>query len=155
MTTREWLSRARNISREIEIIKEESEQVFIKTGGVYHKTYDDKAEKSAERNFAKYSEYSDMLNDMQRKQCELKIEIAGVIFAVPERKYRLLLFMRYIRYMTWEKIAEKLNYSVYWTRTALHNKAVCAAERIIMKKEEEQLSYSSGDTISSVPDTFS
>lgn len=43
---------------------------------------------------------------------DLKKEIFDVIGAVDNKEYRLLLEMRYLRFMTWEEIALELNYNI-------------------------------------------
>ncbi|WP_051171813.1 hypothetical protein [Sporomusa ovata] len=64
-------------------------------------------------------------NDDIDKLVDLKREIITVIQSVKEPEYQLLLELRYLRYESWEDIAEKMNYS--WRNIHyLHAKALKA-----------------------------
>ena len=52
------------------------------------------------------------INKKIDKLVDLKKEIVEVIGEVDNREYRLLLEMRYLRFMTWEEIAIELGYNV-------------------------------------------
>lgn len=52
------------------------------------------------------------INKKIDKLVDLKKEIVDVISAVDNREYRLLLEMRYLRFLTWEEIAMELNYNI-------------------------------------------
>ncbi len=53
----------------------------------------------------------------------LKREIASVIAAVPDARYRTLLECRYLCGWSWRRIARAMNYSEDWTRHA-HGRAL-------------------------------
>lgn len=50
-------------------------------------------------------------------------ELREFINAVPDKDERLLLRLRYIEFMRWEKIAEQMGYSTQWVYN-LHSKAL-------------------------------
>ncbi|MCR5355771.1 MAG: DUF1492 domain-containing protein [Lachnospiraceae bacterium] len=52
------------------------------------------------------------INKKIDKLVDLKKEIIDVIGRVDNREYRLLLEMRYLRFMTWEEIAIDLGYNI-------------------------------------------
>ena len=54
---------------------------------------------------------------------DLKREIAEVIAAVPDMRYRTLLEHRYLCGWGWRRIARTMNYSEDWTRHA-HGRAL-------------------------------
>ena len=54
---------------------------------------------------------------------DLKREIAEVIAAVPDMRYRTLLEYRYLCGWGWRRIARTMNYSEDWTRHA-HGRAL-------------------------------
>jgi DNA-directed RNA polymerase specialized sigma subunit len=58
---------------------------------------------------------------------DLKREIMGVINSVKQPEYQLLLELRYLSFLTWEVIAEKMNYS-YRQIHRLHGKALRSLE---------------------------
>lgn len=58
---------------------------------------------------------------------DLKREIMGVINSVKQPEYQLLLELRYLSFLTWEVIAEKMNYS-YRQIHRLHGKALQSLE---------------------------
>ena len=59
-----------------------------------------------------------------------KADIREKIAAVPRREERLILFYRYIDFLPFEKIAEKINYSVAQVYR-LHEKALNRIENVI------------------------
>ena len=73
----------------------------------------------------KYIEYKNKLECRIDDLYAVKCEIADAISKVTNPTYRTLLELRYLRYMTWEKIAEEMSRSsVWWVRTELHSKAL-------------------------------
>lgn len=54
---------------------------------------------------------------------DLRREIASVIAAVPDARYRTLLECRYLCGWSWRRIARAMNYSEDWTRHA-HGRAL-------------------------------
>ena len=52
------------------------------------------------------------INKSVDRLVDLKKEIYGAISAVDNREYRLLLEMRYLKFMSWEEIAVAMGYNV-------------------------------------------
>lgn len=57
------------------------------------------------------------------KLCRVKRLVNDAIDAVPEMKYRRVLELRYRNYLTWEKIAEEMQYELRWVHE-LHGRAL-------------------------------
>jgi len=51
-------------------------------------------------------------------------EISAVIDAIENPTYRELLTLRYLCFMSWEEVAEKMHYSDRWVRGKLHDCAL-------------------------------
>lgn len=60
-----------------------------------------------------------------------KTEILEVIEKVTEPQEELLLTLRYLRNLTWERIAEEMYMSDYWVRSGLRRKALHSAETVL------------------------
>lgn len=128
MDTKEWLERAWKIDNEIDALSDElvsaKERVLSVTAqcaGV--KVQTSKTNRSDEA-VLKYIEYKNRLSKRLDELYAVKSEIADVISKVGDATLRTLLELRYLRYFTWEQIAEKMDMSAYWVRTSLHAKAL-------------------------------
>ena len=67
------------------------------------------------------------------KLVDLKKEIMGVIHAVPNVEYQMLLEKRYLCFITWEQIAVDLNYSIQH----IHRMHIAALKEIIVPQTDE------------------
>lgn len=65
-----------------------------------------------EETLAKIVDMDVEINNKIDKLVDLKKEIVEVISAVDNKEYRLLLEMRYLRFLTWEEIAHEFNYNI-------------------------------------------
>jgi len=68
-------------------------------------------------------ESEDELNQQIKELVDLRREIARVIDAVGNDTYQMILEMRYLCYMSWNEIAENMNYSRRWV-LQMHARAV-------------------------------
>ena len=128
MDTKEWLERAWKIDNEIDALSDElvsaKERVLSVTAKcVGVKVQTSKTNRSDEA-VLKYIEYKNRLSKRLDELYAVKSEIADVISKVGDATLRTLLELRYLRYFTWEQIAEKMDMSAYWVRTSLHAKAL-------------------------------
>ena len=73
------------------------------------------------------TEEIDMLVDTKR-------EIYSVISRVTNQTHRLMLEMRYLRFMTWENIAVTLNLEISWVHR-LHKRALEDVRKIMDRKQ--------------------
>ena len=115
MDTKEWLERAWKIDNEIDALSDElvsaKERVLSVTAqcaGV--KVQTSKTNRSDEA-VLKYIEYKNRLSKRLDELYAVKSEIADVISKVGDATLRTLLELRYLRYFTWEQIAEKMDMS--------------------------------------------
>lgn len=115
MTAKQWLNRGYRINEEInELIKEQKQALLQATstalcGG-------EKVQSSngntAERRFVNYAAYSETIDKRIDELYSIKNEILAAINEVEDNTLRRLLILRYIKFYTWEEIAEKMNYSM-------------------------------------------
>lgn len=113
-TVKEWLLRATTIDTEISALESELNSV---SGRVYIGIkYGDKVQaersNSIEDAVNTYMKYSNKLLEKLQELYAVKTEIALVIFKVASERYRTLLELRYLKMLTWEKVAEKMNIDV-------------------------------------------
>ena len=138
MSTKEWLSRAWKIDNEITVLerellsaKERMLSVTVHYSDIKAQTSQGNAVEIASVN---YIEYKDQLSKRIDELYAIKREVAYVISKVGNSVYRTLLELRYLKFMTWERIAEEMNLSDKWVRTRLHAKALKAMEGFISLK---------------------
>lgn len=98
MTKKEWFNRGRDADKVIEALE-------------------------AEIPFNDNDEFQKLLEEKKQRLYEIKEEIYQVIDKLPEDKYFLILFERYIAMKTWEQIADDNHYSERHV-TRLHGEAL-------------------------------
>lgn len=132
MTTVEWLSEITDIKTEIETIAEEKKtalKTILQTSNIKPCKHISKAVKAKHRAVFDYINILD--NHIQHLQQSRK-EILLAIRNVKNITFRRLLFARYVKGYTWERIAELINMSdIKWVRTSIHTKALKAVENSI------------------------
>jgi len=77
-------------------------------------------------------------NDMNRL-VDIKKEIVGVIKAVNNTSYQVLLEKRYLCGETWEEISVDMNYNTRWTKR-LHGRALNAVQSVLDQKSSQIIS---------------
>lgn len=149
MTAKEWLNRARLLDVQITALEKEKQWALERATGT---TCIPKAEpyvipgqtsnytamdiqsssyNSGEARIVDYADYSMRLTAMEYELLKIKSEITEAISQVENGLLRTLLFLRYIRFMPWEKVAEEIGMSARWVRTRMHSKALSEIEKII------------------------
>lgn len=127
MTAKEYLSQYKGLCVEIDIKKEQAEQLRERATSVAHmsgngssgSSYSD----SLGRTVAKLVDTENELRAMIDRLIALKSEIEKTIEAVEDFKLRQILTLRYINGHTFEKIAEEMDYSCMQI-FRLHGKAL-------------------------------
>ena len=86
----------------------------------------------------KIIELEDCLKKDIEKLVDLKKEIMGVIHAIPNVEYQMLLEKRYLCFITWEQIAVDLNYSipVSYTHLRAHETDSYLVCRLLLEKKK-------------------
>lgn len=116
MTTHEWLNRAYNVDKEINILLSEQANIFNQLTSCTANYSDAKVQTSQdngiEHKFISYLSYSEKINSRINELYEIKNEIFEAINEVENPTLRQLLILRYMQYKTWECIAEELGYDV-------------------------------------------
>ena len=113
MTTKEWLQRGIEIEEEIADLQAVNPVVFLD-----------------EINVAVYEQN---IKNRIGELYKIKNEILQTVNQVESATLRRLLIKRYIQNLTWEKIAEQLNYSYKHVVHILHPKALSAIKRVLEK----------------------
>ena len=133
MTVKQWLNRGYRINEEIDELMREQKQALLQAtstalgGG-------EKVQSSngntAERRFVNYAAYSETIDKRIDELYAVKNEILTAINSVDDNTLRELLILRYIKFYTWEEIAERMNYSYVHVVHNLHPKALKRVNRI-------------------------
>lgn len=117
MTTKEWLQRGIEIEEEIADLQAVNPVAFDLTI-------------QDEINVAVYEQN---IKNRIGELYKIKNEILQTVNQVESATLRRLLIKRYIQNLTWEKIAEQLNYSYKHVVHILHPKALSAIKRVLEK----------------------
>lgn len=113
MTIKEWLQRGIEIEEEIADLQAVNPVAFLD-----------------EINVAVYEQN---IKNRIGELYKIKNEILQTVNQVESATLRRLLIKRYIQNLTWEKIAEQLNYSYKHVVHILHPKALSAIKRVLEK----------------------
>lgn len=132
--TKKWLNRAYATEKEIKILKEELKKANLEATSLAAQKIGEKVQTSKVNNadyaILKCVEYSEQITKKLGELYAIKTEIFEIISRVDDGKSRVLLRMRYLRYMSWTEIANELDYSVRNTHY-IHDKALEEARDII------------------------
>lgn len=132
MTTKEWLSRATNIDKEIGRLMEKREEALARC--LSTTTCVDSLCVSGTKDPHKFDvlgEYDDEINRLIDKLCDVKREIKGAICLVDDSVLRELLMCKYIHGLSWEQVAQKIGKTKSMAKIKLHARALSAVETII------------------------
>lgn len=133
MTAKQWLNRGYRINEEIDELMREQKQALLQAtstalgGG---EKVQSSNENTVERRFVNYAAYSETIDKRIDELYAVKNEILTAINSVDDNTLRELLILRYIKFYTWEEIAEKMNYSYVHVVHNLHPKALKRVNRI-------------------------
>ena len=140
MTAKEYLQQIKKLDNQIKNKKLEREAVWNSMKGCSAINYDPKIGVSGTRNTKSPQErYYPLLERYEKeievdiaRLVELKKEVIAVIDQIEDADEVNLLYMRYIQYMKWEEIAEKMKFS-YKHVHRIHAKALNSVDNIIHK----------------------
>ena len=128
MEIRAWLNRAWKLDAEIRTLEmakiEERRRVLSTTSAPSDIVV------SSTKNPHKYDrlvELEDKIDEIIDREFAIKKEILEFISDIPDARFRTLLIGRYIRFMTWERIAVQMHYS-YKQTIRLHKAALKMCE---------------------------
>lgn len=142
MACKEWLLRAWEINDEINMLIEEQENAFLRATYRSQRSDSEKVQSSktntAENRFTNYAEYAGMIDAKIDELYSVKREIVSAIWQIDDNTLRKLLFLRYIRFRSWEQIAESMHYSYKHVVHILHPKAL---QKIIDMQDEKTEEY--------------
>lgn len=135
MTAKEYLRQYGQIEREIERLLEERQRwidLATRITPAYSnapagsRNSDGKIPAAVEQ----IIRWEDELGHRVKALITLRQEIDGVLKRLENPDYRTVLQLRYIRGMTWEKVAEEMHYSYQWV-CILHGRALQALKEYI------------------------
>lgn len=128
MEIRTWLNRAWKLDAEIRTLEmakiEERRRVLSTTSTPSEIVV------ASTKNPHKYDrlvELEDKIDEIIDREFAIKKEILEFISDIPDARFRTLLIGRYIRFMTWERIAVQMHYS-YKQTLRLHKAALKMCE---------------------------
>lgn len=130
MEIKSWLNRAWKLDAEIQSLEmakiEERRRVLSTTSNPSNTVV------SGTKNPHKYDrlvELESKIDEIIDREIAVKREILEFISDIPDARYRTLLIGRYIRFMTWERIAVQMHYG-YRQTLRLHRAALIACEEM-------------------------
>ena len=130
---RDMLNIGRKLNREIiqlRIAKEKAFNLACSTvSDIGNEKVQTSSENSTERKFVEYSDYSAALDKRLRELLRYRKSMLDMIYRVNNTTYRTLLIARYINCMSWEKVAETMNYDVSWIHRMHHNALAALKEK--------------------------
>ena len=129
LSTKEWLKRAWKIDNEITALEREllsaKERMLSVTAHYSDIKVQTSKKNSTEDAMVAYIDYEKKIIKRIDELYAVKCEIFDAISKVDNSIFRALLTLRYLQFMTWERIAEAIDYdSVKWVRTSLHMRAL-------------------------------
>lgn len=121
MTAREWLSRARNLDREVDALEEAKRKTWEHLTG-------EGADPSADRvqstpnphRFDVYAEMAALVDSRVDELVAARAEIMRVIFQVEKRSRREVLIRYYLNCHSLRQIADDLHYSIRGVQAIKH-----------------------------------
>lgn len=135
MTIKQWMQRAWEIDKNINALKQEVENEKTRIMRVTAQYNDIKVQtakqNSKENAIIKYINYNEKLEQQINELYTVKQEIFDAISKLENASYRTLLTLRYLQFMTWERIAQNMELKdVRWIYV-MHNRALQAVSKII------------------------
>lgn len=131
MNIKQWLNRARNIDREIDVLVQERDETRARVEKITQ-TYDSIGVQST-KDPHKFDRLVELETEIDREIDNLvavKTEILQAINRLEDSRYRAVLRGRYIDSKTFEKIAVEMHYS-YKQVCRLHGRALLKMEDVL------------------------
>lgn len=130
MKAKQYLQQAFKINELIDSKMEELKELQIMSTSLPGTDFSQERVQKSKSHEAKFTKYVISIVDLEKKideemaqLMELKIEIREKINQVEDSKRRLVLLYRYINFMMWEEIADKMSYSIKQLHR-IHNDAL-------------------------------
>ena len=131
MTAKQWLSRARNIDREIDNLIREKQRTKDRLTKITQSYASDGAQMTKDpHKFDRLAELENEIDQQVDALVETKREIMAVIKQLKSRPQRMALHDYYISMMTWEETAVDLHYSFQGVMQ-LRKRAIAEVEKIL------------------------
>ena len=134
MNAKQWLSRARNIDREIDGLMRTRDETKARVLSITQSFTGDIVQSTKDPH--KFDRLVELENEIDQRIEELllvKKEIESGISVLHDARYREVLRMRYLRNMTFEEIAVGIKYS-YKQTCRIHGRALLKMEEVLHGK---------------------
>ena len=142
MTAREYLSQAYRLNRLANTKKEQIENLRTLSGKVtasygVEQVSHSRNVASMEDTIMRIGAAQEDLNRQLNEIVRLQVEISLLIGRVQNVNYSQILTKRYLRFMTWNRIASEMGYSRRWVLEK-HGQALDVVEKLLREKEEAE-----------------
>lgn len=131
-----WLNRGKSIDEEIKALESECERAFNMATNAVNRMCGERVQTSKHNNseelYIAYAEYRGLIDECISELYRVKKEILDTVEGMENGVYRQLLILRYIRFFTWERIAEEMGYDIRWVYR-LHGRALYECGQHISK----------------------
>lgn len=122
---KKWLNRAWMMEREIDALMALKTETRERVTSITATVSDIRVSNSQDvHKFDKLVELENKIDNIIDRELEVKQEIIDLLESMQDKRYKTLLINRYVRFMTWERIAVQMNYGYRQTlrlhRSALH-----------------------------------
>ena len=136
MTAKEWLNRGDEINKNGRAMLEEQAEMSSMIHGIQAVKFEGERVQGGKKRrpddlIVKYADYEHRLDEEIDRLVDIKKEIFFVIRQVKDNRLRALLIRRYLRFNTWEQIAEHLDVSVRGIHKGMHPRALKEIEKIL------------------------
>ena len=141
MTSKEYLSQAYLLESRIKVKQEQIEVLRASTQKVTA-TYGTECVSHSrnvttlEDGVISINEAQAELNNMHGEMLRLQVEISEVIISLDNQTHSMILTKRYLRYLSWNRIANEMRYTVRWVQKQ-HGKALKAVDQLLKSREKE------------------
>lgn len=131
MTAKEWLNRGWRVQQEIELLQETKVRLYERAVNVTAKYTGLPGAVSPDPHVLDgFAEYCARVDARAQELTRISSEILCVIRAVEDPRYRRLLTFRYLNYLPWTQVAQRMHRDLRWVYR-LHNAALQAAKLTI------------------------
>lgn len=129
-----WLSRARNLDKEVNALLRAKMEERDRLSTITTSTADVRVRSSGDlHKFDRLIELENKIDEIIDRELAVKQEIIELIDKVQNRVYKTLLTDRYIRFLTWERIAVDMHYSYQHVADRLRIKALSVVADLLDK----------------------
>ena len=138
MTVTQWLGRARNISREVEVLERSRREEYERVTSIASQLSGSAGTTSSPNphKFDKLTEYDELLMRRVDDLLDVKVEIEEQISRIKDSRCRMFLHMRYVDCYKIETIMRQMHYSRA-NVDKIKKKAIADLKKILILEESQ------------------